>query len=106
VSLIDLAIKDDDPTRVLKECQHKVVSPDPIRDPMLDRLGLERANPKILGCQLHGYVVGGLDLDGIDKHFKQLHCDTCPDRVPRPDDWTYFDDERRRTLPHRQGRQN
>jgi len=104
VSLIELAIKDDDPTRVLKECQHKLVFPDPNRDLILDRLGLERANPKILGCQLHGYVVGGPDLDGIDERFKQMHCNSCPDKLPCPDDWTYFSDERRRTLPHRFGK--
>jgi hypothetical protein len=52
VSLIALAIKDDDPTRVLIECEHKVVMRHPASDPMLDRWGLERANPKIIGCNL------------------------------------------------------
>ena len=70
ISLIDLAIKDDDPTRVLIECQHKVVMKYPGGDPMLERLALERANPKIVGCNLHGYALAGLTLDNIDRAFK------------------------------------
>jgi hypothetical protein len=91
VSLIDLAIKDDDPTRVLIECQHKVVMKHPGRDPMLDRLALERANPKIIGCNLHRYAIAGRELDNIDQAFKAEFCDVCPDRVPRPAGWTFYD---------------
>jgi hypothetical protein len=92
VSLIDLAIKDDDPTRVLIECQHKVVMKHPGRDPMLDRLALERANPKIIGCNLHRYAIAGRELDNIDQAFKAEFCDVCPDRVPRPAGWTFYDE--------------
>ncbi len=53
-SWIELAIKDDDPTRVMMACKHKMVMPHPRRNLMLDRLGLERANPKIIGCELYG----------------------------------------------------
>ena len=90
VSLIDLAIKDDDPTRVLKECQEKVISYHPLADPMLARLGLERANPKIIRCGLHRYTVGGPDLDGINARFNKRYCGTCPDRTPRADDWKFY----------------
>jgi len=92
VSLIDLAIKDDDPTRVLIDCQHKVVMKHPGRDPMLDRLALERANPKIIGCGLHKYAMAGRELDIIDQAFKVKFCDVCPDRVPRPPGWTFYDE--------------
>jgi hypothetical protein len=91
-SLIDLAIKDDDPTRVLIECQHKVVMKHPGRDPMLDWLALERANPKIIGCDLHRYAMAGRELDIIDKAFKAKFCDVCPDRVPRAPGWTFYDE--------------
>jgi len=87
---IDLAIKDDDPTRVLKECEHKSVFPHPVRDLMLDRLFLERANPKIMRCDLHKYVLGGREVDGIDEQFRQLYCNSCADKVPRSADRTYF----------------
>lgn len=92
VSLIDLAIQDDDPTRVLIECQHKVVTKHPHRDPMLDRLALEGANPKIIVCNLHGYAMPGRELDDIDRAFKAKYCDVCLDRVPRPAGWTFYDE--------------
>jgi hypothetical protein len=91
-SYIELAIKDDDPTRVLVDCQHKVVMKHPGGDPMLDRLALERANPKIVGCNLHRYALGGRELDNIDREFKKRFCDSCSDRVPRPADWTFYDE--------------
>lgn len=90
VTYIDIAVKDDDPTRVLKECQHKSVIPHPVRNLTLDRLGLDRANPKIIRCEVHGYAVSGPDLDGIDGRFKQSYCNRCPDKVPQPEDWTHF----------------
>jgi hypothetical protein len=92
VSLIDLAIRDDDPTRVLSECQHKSVMRHPICDPTLDRLALERANPKIIGCGLHRYAIGGRALDDIDQRFKAQFCDACPDKIPRPAGWTFYDE--------------
>jgi hypothetical protein len=95
-SHIELAIKDDDPTHILIDCQHKVVMKDPGRDPMLDRLGLERANPKIIRCRLHGHALGGRELDNIDKAFKARFCDSCPDRTPRPVNWTFYDERGRR----------
>jgi hypothetical protein len=70
VSLIDLAIRDDDPTRVLIGCQHKAVMRHPYGGPRLERLALERSNPKIIGCGLHRYAIGGRALDDIDQQFK------------------------------------
>ncbi len=91
-ALVDLAVKDDDPTRVLIECSHKNVMHHPLSDPNLVRLGLERANPKIVVCTLHHYGVGGAALDDINIEFKKEFCDSCPDRSPRPDGWNFFDD--------------
>lgn len=92
VSLIELAIKDYDPTRVLIDCQHKNFMPHPAGDPMLVRLTLERANPKIILCTLHSYRAAGRELDNIDRAFKAKYCDVCPDRVPRPAGWTFYDE--------------
>ncbi len=92
VSRIELAIKDNDPTRVLIECQHKNIMRHPLGDPMLDRLGLERANRKIIACQLHDYMLGGHQLDNINREFKGKFCDACADRTPRPADWTFYDE--------------
>jgi hypothetical protein len=92
VSLIDLAIKDDDPTRVLIDCEHKAVMRHPAGDPMLDRLGLERANPKIIVCNLYQYALGGPSLDEIDQEFKRRFCSTCLKRSPRPAGWSFYDE--------------
>ena len=91
-SYIELAIKDDDPTRVLIDCERKVVMKHPGGDSMLDRLALERANPKIIGCNFHRYALGGRELDNIDRGFKTRFCNSCSDRVPRPADWTFYDE--------------
>ena len=56
---------------------------------MLVRLGLERANPKIISCGLHPYALGGRDLDGINARFNERYCSSCPDREPRPDEWKF-----------------
>ena len=91
VSLIALAIKDDDPTRVLIDCEHKTVMDHPAADPMLVRLGLERANPKIVGCDLYRYAIGGRTFDGIDREFVKRFCSTCLKRSPRPAGWTFYE---------------
>jgi hypothetical protein len=91
VSLIELAIKDDDPTRVLIDCKHKTVMKHPARDPTLERLALERANPKIIGCTLHRYYLAGRELDNIAPAFQKKYCSACPDRVSHPAGWTLYD---------------
>jgi hypothetical protein len=87
-SMINLAITDADPTRVLKGCDHIFVL-QVGRDPILDRLGLEHAGPKALHCTLHGYAVTGRDLDSVDEAFRREYCDSCPDRAPRPPGWKF-----------------
>ena len=90
-SLIALAIKDDNPTRVLIDCEHKTLLPHPAADTMLVRLALERANPKIIGCRLYRYALGGRMLDGINQKFVERFCSTCLQRSPRPAGWTFYD---------------
>lgn len=91
-SLIDLAIIDDDPTRVLIDCEHKAVMEHPAGDPMLVRLALERANPKMIGCLRYGYRLGGRTLDGINQEFVRRFCSTCLESSPRPAGWTFYDE--------------
>lgn len=90
VSLIELAIRDDDPTRVMIDCEHKTVMDHPASDPTLVRLGLERANPKIIGCGFYGYALGGRSFDEINQKFVKRFCSTCLKRSPRPVDWTFY----------------
>ena len=96
VSFINLAIKDEDPTRVLRECEEKLISDHPLGDPMLVRLGLERANPKIIHCKLHKYALDGADLDGINARFNELYCSGCSDRKRRADNWEFYSDSEAR----------
>ncbi len=89
-SLVDVAVKDDDPTRVLIDCEHKEVMQ--LGNPLLVRLALERASPKRIICTLHRYSVAGEALDDINAEFKNRYCDSCPDKSPRPDGWNFYDD--------------
>jgi hypothetical protein len=59
---------------------------------MLDKWGLERANPKIIGCNIYRYAVGGPSLDDIDQEFRYRFCGTCLKRFPRPTGWTFYDE--------------
>jgi hypothetical protein len=36
--------------------------------------------------------MAGRELDNIDQAFKAKFCDVCPDRVPRPAGWTFYDE--------------
>ncbi len=96
-SLVDLAIIDEDPTRVLRSCEQKIILRHPLRVPVLDRIGLETANPKILRCRLHGHAAEGRALDDIDAVFVKSFCDTCSDQKPRSSEWQFHED--RRPLP-------
>jgi hypothetical protein len=96
VSRINLAIKDDDLTHVLIDCEHKVIMRHPASNPMLDRLGLERANPKIIGCNIYRHALGGPSLDEIDQEFKRRFCSTCLKHSPRPAGW-FFDGQQTET---------
>jgi len=89
---VDLALKDEDPTRVLVDCKYKNVTPHPGADKSLARLGLESANPKILICALHRYGLGGPTLDGLSAEFKRRYCDNCADKSARPEGWEYYDE--------------
>ena len=44
----------------------------PASDPMLDRWGLDRANPKVIGCNVYRYSLGGRSLDDIDREFNEV----------------------------------
>src|SRR5580658_6442445 len=63
----------------------------PAADPMLVRLGLERANPKIIGCDLYRYAIAGRTFDGINEKFVAKFCSTCLQRSPRPAGWTFYE---------------
>lgn len=92
-SLVELAVKDGDPTRILIGCKHKVVMRHPFGYSMLDRFGLEWANPKSIGCGLHQYALSGPELDDIDREFNARFCEACPDKDPHSSNWTFEEDQ-------------
>lgn len=96
-NLVQIALSDMNPGRVLKDCEHIFISlaPRPPSGPLMfvtETLGLGSAGPKILHCDLHQYALGGPELDDVYESFKTKFCDACPDRSPRPTDWRFSDD--------------
>ena len=96
VKVIRLGIKDANPERVIKHCDHAFVSigGDVSRQTALlaEMLQLPSMRSKIIHCDLHDYAVEGGTLDGAFEDFQKRHCDTCKDMKPRPSDWKYSDE--------------
>lgn len=91
--LVQLGIKDANPGRVLKHCEHTFVSLSG-RAPLLigilaERLNLQSIHRKVIHCTLHTYAVERRSLDDALATFKQSYCDKCPDLSPRPVDWDW-----------------
>lgn len=95
---LTIAARDSSPERVLATCEHLVVSlgaMGPIARRIEIIFNLGTAGSKVAHCTLHGYHKEGRELDTAYRDFKQLHCDSCPDKKPRPEGWRYTDDVRR-----------
>jgi len=89
---LQIAARDNSPERVLRTCEHMVVSlgaigPTARRIQML--FGTQMAASKVLHCALHDYHLEARDLDSGLTEFKSKYCDSCPDRAPRPVDWKF-----------------
>lgn len=96
-SLVEIGIKDADPGRVLRNCEHIFVSlglnpPFSFRGILAHTLGLPSIGSKILHCDLHNYYRVGAALDLAYASFKEAFCDKCPDWAPRAPDWRYSDE--------------
>jgi hypothetical protein len=92
VQALRIAVKDDTPDRVMKECEHLVVSYGAV-GPMALRVSklfnMKTACSKVVHCMLHDFHVEGRDLDSAYAQFKGTHCDSCGDQIPRPTTWKY-----------------
>ena len=92
-----IAAKDDSPERILANCEHLLVSHGaigPIAREIQRLFNLGTAGSKVVHCTLHNFHVEGKEQDEAYKEFKRLHCDSCPDRNPRPEGWEYTADAR------------
>jgi hypothetical protein len=84
-------LKDVDPTRVLRNCQHLHVSL--TRVPLLEhtlgqQLGLP-IGPKSMQCSKHGYAYISRSLDDAYQGFNTRFCQSCPDQQPHAGNWEY-----------------
>jgi len=92
-----IAARDDSPERVLSQCEHLLVSVGAIgpNARLIQQLfNIGTASSKVVHCTLHGFHVEGKELDTVYEEFRQAHCDSCPDRKPRPEGWRYTDEVR------------
>lgn len=92
-----VAARDNSPDRALRTCEHIVTSlgaTGPVARQITALLGTQMAGSKIIHCSLHKYHLEGRDFDSALAGFKLRHCDSCPDKAPRPADWEFTDSVR------------
>jgi hypothetical protein len=92
VRSLRLAAKDNTPARILKTCEH-ILSSMGATGPMARKIeilfGIQTAGSKIIHCALHNYHHEARGIDSAFAEFRLQHCDSCPDRSPRPVDWQW-----------------
>lgn len=86
--IINIGLRDLNPERVLKNCQHLFVSLGSHGLPG-EWLGLPTAGSKWLQCVKFGYAIGGMQLDGIYETFYDQHCKGCSHCLPHPEGWKW-----------------
>lgn len=97
VKSLKIAAKDNSPERVLAKCEHVLVSLGAVgpNARLIQRLfNIGTACSKVVHCTLHNYHIEGKELDTAYEEFKRAHCDSCPDKKPRPEGWRYTDEVR------------
>ena len=99
--MINLGIRDKNPERVLKFCQHLhwVITSYGLPGELF---ALPTAGGKLLYCDLKERALGGMSLDGILKMFQNQHCNSCLNRIPHPDNWQWtrqWQYERNKNIP-------
>ena len=89
--IVDVGLKDLNPTRILKACTHLVFEYSGALGIPAQMLGLHSAQRKLLGCTLHleHGMASSFLLDDAYKDFSERYCASCPDIEPHPDDWIF-----------------
>jgi hypothetical protein len=91
-----IAARDNKSKRVLATCEHILDSlgaTGPIARRIWQLFNISTAGSKVIHCTLHNYHVEGKHLDSAYAEFKRRHCDSCPDRKPRPEGWRGTEEE-------------
>jgi hypothetical protein len=99
VQCLKIAARDNTPERILANCEHLLVglgSTGPIALFIKRTYNLGTAGSKVVHCTKFDYHVEGRDQDSAYEVFRERHCKSCPDVSPRPSDWKYVGDERKR----------
>jgi len=98
--LARVGLKDRNPERVLRHCEHlyvEVVSYGPI----WDMVGLTTTGQKLLFCEKKGSIIGW-KLDEIFEKLKTTYCSGCSFHSPRPQEWKWtYRWQRERVAPER-----
>ena len=92
VRALKIAVRDDTPDRVLKNCEHLLVSYGaigPLAIEVNELFNMKTACSKVVHCTLHNFHLEDKDLDSAHEKFKAKHCDVCNDRQPRPEGWSF-----------------
>lgn len=89
--IINLGIKDLNPTRVLKTCSYLIYEYWGGIGVPAQMVGLHSARMKRISCMKHikHGSIAAYALDDVYSFFKERYCDNCPDIKPRPDTWEY-----------------
>ena len=86
--VVAIGLKDLNPERVLKCCQHLLVSIGSYGIPG-QMLGLPTAGSKWLHCTKHRYSMMSLSLDQLYESFHTEYCKACKDCLPHDDIWQW-----------------
>jgi hypothetical protein len=112
--IVRIGIKDRDPTRVAKHCEHIHVLIESYGLPG-EMLGLPTAGTKRVMCLKYGHSVSAMRLDDAFESFRQppahgacrVSCDSCVDKTPLPykwrwsNEWSHHQDDRLRANQNR-----
>ncbi len=101
-----IAARDDSPERILRHCEHILVSlgaTGPTARRIEHLFNISTAGSKVVHCTLHDFHVEAKDQDTAYDEFRRLHCDSCPDQKPRPEGWHYVGEVRQTIEAHNHG---
>lgn len=99
--VINLGIRDRNPERVLRFCQHLYWAITSYGIPG-EMFGLPTAGGKLLYCSLKKEAIGGMSLDEMLEIFKRQYCENCRNRLPHPSTWRWtreWQRERDKNMP-------
>jgi len=96
--IIAQGIKDYNPERVLKNCEHLLVFPDGPLGLPAQMIGLTTAGPKSVYCLKTKASISGWDLNGTYSFFRSENCKNCKYKKERPNEWKWDSQWQHKTM--------